>query len=39
MNCIHCDTKLIEAKSEQGTALYYCKNKFCEFYGKSPLIH
>ena len=35
MNCNICDIELIEATSEQGTSLFYCKNKYCEFYGKS----
>ncbi len=35
MNCNICDIELFEAKSEQGTSLFYCKNKFCECYGKS----
>lgn len=26
---------LFEAKSEQGTKLYYCKNKFCDRFGKA----
>ncbi len=35
MNCNNCDIELFEATSEQGTSLFYCRNKFCEFYGKS----
>jgi hypothetical protein len=35
MNCNICDIELIEATSEQGTSLFYCRNKFCKFYGKS----
>ena len=35
MNCNICDIELFEATSEQGTSLFYCKNKYCEFYGKS----
>ena len=35
MNCHICDIKLFEAKSEQGTSLFYCRNKYCECYGKS----
>jgi hypothetical protein len=35
MNCNNCDIELFEATSEQGTSLFYCKNKFCKFYGKS----
>lgn len=35
MNCYICDIELFEAKSEQGTNLFYCRNKYCECYGKS----
>lgn len=35
MNCNICDIELFEAKSEQGTKLFYCKNKYCECYGKA----
>ncbi len=35
INCNICDIELFEAKSEQGTKLFYCKNKYCECYGKA----
>ena len=34
MNCNNCDSELFETKSDIGTDLYYCKNQFCEFFGK-----
>ena len=35
MICHICDIELFEAKSEQGTRLFFCRNKFCEYFGKS----
>ena len=35
MNCDICDIELFETETEQSTSLFYCRNKFCECYGKS----
>jgi len=34
LKCHNCDSDLFETKSDIGTDLYYCQNKFCDFFGK-----
>ena len=32
--CKYCDSKTVNAKTPSGITLYYCCDKFCNFYGK-----
>ena len=34
LRCTHCDSKTVETKTQGGNTLYYCSDKFCNFYGK-----
>ena len=34
LRCKYCDSKIVEIKTPSGTTLYYCSDKFCNFYGK-----
>ncbi len=34
LRCKYCDSKAVEAKTPNGTTLYYCCSKFCNFSGK-----
>ena len=34
LRCGYCDSETVETKTPSGTTLYYCRDKFCNFYGK-----